>query len=63
MLFKKSGPLTIFTPTPLRMPFSSNVDAKDPIDQQPTIGIIGMGLMGSMYTNRLSAAGWKKFVA
>ncbi|KAK0191362.1 hypothetical protein F5146DRAFT_930180 [Armillaria mellea] len=42
------------------MPFPSSVDPKDSVDQQPTIGIIGMGLMGSMYTNRLSAAGWKK---
>ncbi|KAI9464006.1 prephenate dehydrogenase [Lactarius psammicola] len=31
-----------------------------PADQQPTIGLIGMGAMGKMYAKHLSAAGWKK---
>jgi hypothetical protein len=30
------------------------------IGEQPTIGLIGMGAMGKMYANCLSAAGWKK---
>jgi len=30
------------------------------IEDQPTIGLIGMGEMGRMYARRLSAAGWKK---
>ncbi|KAH9996327.1 hypothetical protein BJV77DRAFT_988672 [Russula vinacea] len=31
-----------------------------PVDDQPTIGLIGMGAMGKLYANSLSAAGWKK---
>ena len=31
-----------------------------PVDEQPTIGLIGMGGMGKMYAKYLSAAGWKK---
>lgn len=31
-----------------------------PEDEQPVIGIIGMGEMGTMYAQRLSSAGWKK---
>lgn len=31
-----------------------------PIDDQPVIGIIGMGEMGKMYAKTLSAAGWAK---
>ncbi|KAF8517177.1 Prephenate dehydrogenase [Hysterangium stoloniferum] len=31
-----------------------------PSDDQPAIGIIGMGCMGKMYARRLSEAGWKK---
>jgi prephenate dehydrogenase (NADP+) len=31
-----------------------------PVDEQPTIGLIGMGAMGQMYASRLSAAGWTK---
>jgi len=30
------------------------------VDEQPTIGLIGMGAMGKMYARYLSAAGWKK---
>ncbi|KAL4066099.1 hypothetical protein V8B97DRAFT_1933931 [Scleroderma yunnanense] len=38
----------------------ANVSPSDPIEQQPTIGLIGMGAMGSMYAKHLSDAGWKK---
>jgi prephenate dehydrogenase (NADP+) len=31
-----------------------------PVEEQPTIGLIGMGSMGKMYARYLSAAGWKK---
>jgi prephenate dehydrogenase (NADP+) len=31
-----------------------------PVDEQPTIGLIGMGGMGKMYAKYLSAAGWKR---
>ena len=33
-----------------------------PIDEQPAIGLIGMGAMGNLYAKCLSAAGWKKWV-
>ena len=33
-----------------------------PYDEQPSIGLIGMGEMGRMYANCLSKAGWKRFV-
>ncbi|KAF8911912.1 Prephenate dehydrogenase [Mucidula mucida] len=42
------------------MSTSPNVSPNDPLDQQPTIGLIGMGAMGSMYAKVLSQAGWKK---
>jgi len=38
----------------------SDVTPDAPIDEQPTIGLIGMGAMGRMYAKYLSAAGWKK---
>ncbi|OCH93825.1 Prephenate dehydrogenase [Obba rivulosa] len=31
-----------------------------PVEEQPAIGLIGMGAMGSMYAKYFSAAGWKK---
>ncbi|EDR10087.1 uncharacterized protein LACBIDRAFT_248404 [Laccaria bicolor S238N-H82] len=41
-----------------------NVDPRvspdSPADQQPTIGLIGMGAMGKMYADILDEAGWKK---
>lgn len=37
-----------------------DVTPQDPIDEQPTIGLIGMGGMGTMYAKYLSEAGWKK---
>lgn len=31
-----------------------------PEEAQPSIGLIGMGAMGSMYAKYLSSGGWKK---
>lgn len=39
------------------------VSPSDPLEQQPCIGLIGMGDMGSMYVRHLSNAGWKKCVS
>jgi len=41
---------------------SANVSPSDPTEQQPTIGLIGMGAMGSMYAKHLSDAGWNKYL-
>lgn len=37
-----------------------HVSPDSPANNQPTIGLIGMGEMGRMYAGILSAAGWKK---
>ncbi|KAF9219989.1 Prephenate dehydrogenase [Gyrodon lividus] len=37
-----------------------DVTPNHPIEEQPTIGLIGMGAMGTMYAKLLSEAGWKK---
>jgi prephenate dehydrogenase (NADP+) len=37
-----------------------NVSPNDPVEKQPSIGLIGMGAMGRMYAKLLSLAGWKK---
>ncbi|KAH9931708.1 Prephenate dehydrogenase [Epithele typhae] len=37
-----------------------DVTPDSPVDEQPAIGLIGVGAMGSMYARRLSEAGWKK---
>lgn len=39
-----------------------DVTPSAPVEEQPTIGLIGMGAMGRMYANLLSEAGWKKSV-
>jgi hypothetical protein len=39
---------------------SPDVTPDAPYDEQPAIGLIGMGAMGTMYAQHLSAAGWKK---
>lgn len=39
-----------------------DVTPNDPVEEQPAIGLIGMGGMGMMYAKYLSAAGWKKYV-
>ncbi|KAF8142155.1 hypothetical protein EV363DRAFT_1249364 [Boletus edulis] len=37
-----------------------DVTPSHPLDQQPTIGLIGMGAMGTMYAKHLADAGWQK---
>jgi prephenate dehydrogenase (NADP+) len=39
-----------------------NVTTSSLLNDQPAIGLIGMGAMGKMYANRLSDAGWRKCV-
>ncbi|KAF8954494.1 hypothetical protein BDZ97DRAFT_1707665 [Flammula alnicola] len=39
---------------------SPNVTPSSPVEDQPTIGLIGMGGMGRMYAHALCLAGWKK---
>ncbi|KAF8167568.1 prephenate dehydrogenase [Crassisporium funariophilum] len=39
---------------------SSRITPSCPAEDQPTIGLIGMGAMGRMYAKHLSEAGWKK---
>ena len=46
----------------LPLNISPNVTTSSPLNDQPTIGLIGMGAMGKMYANRLSDAGWRKCV-
>jgi hypothetical protein len=41
---------------------SLNVSPSSSIDDQPTIGLIGMGAMGRMCAQALCLAGWRKFV-
>ncbi|KAH9852756.1 Prephenate dehydrogenase [Lenzites betulinus] len=36
------------------------VTPDSPVEEQPAIGLIGMGAMGNMYARYLSMAGWKK---
>ncbi|KAG8952238.1 prephenate dehydrogenase (NADP(+)) [Tulasnella sp. 424] len=38
----------------------TDLSPSSPIDEQPVIGIIGMGAMGRMYAKYLSTGGWKK---
>lgn len=40
--------------------FKPDVSPTSPIEEQPVIGLIGMGEMGQMYAKRLASAGWKK---
>ena len=42
------------------MAISEDVTPQSPIDEQPIIGLIGMGAMGTMYAKHLVNAGWKK---
>lgn len=42
--------------------FPEDVSPDHPLHEQPTIGLIGMGAMGTMYAKHLSDAGWKKYV-
>ena len=38
----------------------SDVSPDAPAEEQPVIGLIGMGEMGRMYATQLSRAGWMK---
>ncbi|KAJ7085760.1 hypothetical protein B0H15DRAFT_846283 [Mycena belliarum] len=40
--------------------FQHDVSPDAAVDDQPTIGLIGMGAMGRMYAKYLSAGGWKR---
>lgn len=42
------------------MVIPEDVTPQSPIDEQPVIGLIGMGAMGTMYAEHLVNAGWKK---
>ena len=53
---------TIMTDPKLPINVDPRVSPDSPADQQPTIGLIGMGAMGKMYADRLDDAGWKKCV-
>jgi hypothetical protein len=44
----------------IRMSIQANVSPESPVEEQPTIGLIGMGAMGTMYAKHLTDAGWKK---
>ncbi|KZT09557.1 Prephenate dehydrogenase [Laetiporus sulphureus 93-53] len=37
-----------------------SVSTDSPIEEQPAIGVIGMGAMGTMYAHYLALGGWKK---
>ena len=38
----------------------ADVTPNAPVEEQPVIGLIGMGAMGNMYAKYLSEAGWQK---
>lgn len=38
-----------------------DVSPESPFEEQPVIGLIGMGEMGRMYAKHLSNAGWKRY--
>lgn len=40
--------------------FTKGVTPEVAVDEQPAIGLIGMGEMGQMYARRFSEAGWQK---
>ena len=42
------------------MAIPEDVTPQSPIQEQPVIGLIGMGAMGTMYAKHLVNAGWKK---
>ncbi|VDC04360.1 unnamed protein product [Peniophora sp. CBMAI 1063] len=45
---------------PSRLTVDPNVTPDAPAEEQPVLGIIGMGAMGKMYAKYLSRAGWKR---
>ena len=44
-------------------PFARDISPCMPVEEQPVIGLIGMGEMGTMYARRLAEAGWKRCAA
>ena len=42
------------------MAICEDVTPQSPIEEQPVIGLIGMGAMGTLYADQLADAGWKK---
>lgn len=42
------------------MAIREDVTPQSPVEEQPVIGLIGMGAMGAMYAKQLANAGWKK---
>lgn len=42
------------------MVIPEDVTPQSPAEEQPVIGLIGMGAMGTMYADQLADAGWKK---
>lgn len=42
------------------MAIREDVTPQSPVEEQPVIGLIGMGAMGTLYANQLADAGWKK---
>ena len=43
------------------MAIPEDVTPQSPVEEQPVIGLIGMGAMGTMYAEQLADAGWKKY--
>lgn len=60
-LFQRRPSARSFSP-PTMSTIPVDASPSHPLDQQPTIGLIGMGAMGTMYARLLSDAGWKKCV-
>jgi hypothetical protein len=58
--FHGGTPLCLHIVPLLHTMIRPDVTPDAPVDDQPTIGLIGMGAMGKLYANSLSAAGWKK---
>lgn len=45
---------------PTQINVSPDVTPNTAIEEQPTIGLIGMGAMGRLYADQFVAVGWKK---
>ena len=43
------------------MAVPEDVTPQSPIEEQPIIGLIGMGAMGTLYAKHLVDAGWKRY--
>lgn len=44
------------------MAINEDITPQSPVEEQPVIGLIGMGAMGTMYAQQLADAGWEKWV-